>query len=139
MKLLLSYFMFFSLSPLYAEVVPLPRGGELRLDSKDWKVHELKEFGTSTLVFTHKNHKDLSAVVLDGTVKEKGECAEQKTLVCDRQIPMGDKISYQIISQKYHGEKAYQNYILAFTVARSREAEILPVLKKLKSQLEMKK
>lgn len=139
MKLFYLIFTVFSFTHAFAANISLPRGGDLSLHSTEWSVQELKEFGVHSLVFSHKKLKNLTAVVLDGTVKEKGECTDQKTVVCERTVPMGDKISYQIIGQKYHGDKAYQNYIIAFTVNRNQEKEILPVLKKLKSQLEFKK
>ncbi len=120
-------------------MVSLPRGGKVNIDTKEWNVQEAKAVtGADSLFFIHRKEKGLEAMLLDGTVKDHGQCAPEKTLTCDRIIPIGDKISYQIIGQKYHGKKTYQNYVLAFSIAKTDEKKLLPILKKLKTQMEFR-
>ena len=124
----------------HAGVVTLPRGGKLSLSAKDWNVQETKGLtGVDVLLFGHKDLDNLQGFLLDGTVKEKGECTPGKTEICERVVPMGEKISYQIIGQRFIGKDTYQNYVLAFTIDKTQEEKLLPVLKKLRSQMEFTK
>lgn len=124
----------------FAGVVELPRGGKLNLKAKDWNVQETKGLtGTSVLYFGHRDVSALQGVLLDGTVKEKGDCSQGKTEICDRIVPMGTKLSYQIIGQRFIAQNTYQNYVLAFTIDKTQEGKLLPVLKKLKGEMELTK
>lgn len=124
----------------HAAVLELARGGRLSIKAKDWNVQETKGLtGVTGVLFSHRELSALNGVLLDGTVKEKGECSPGKTEVCDRIVPMGAKISYQIVGQRFVGKDTYQNYFLVFTIDKNQEEKFLPVLKNLKSQLEFTK
>lgn len=128
------------LPSLYAAVIELPRGGRMDLKSSEWNIQETKALtGVNSLFFAHKTRKDLHGILLDGTVQNKGQCQDGKTVVCERLVPMGDKLSYQIVGQRFIGKDTYQNYVIAFTFPRAQEAASLPLLKKLKAQLEFTK
>lgn len=140
MKYLLLFLVVSVVSLSHAAVVPLPRGGNVTVDTKEWNVQETKAVtGVNSLFIGHRKEKTLQGVLLDGTVNEKGQCGENKTMVCERVVPMGDKISYQIVGQRYHGPNTFQNYVFAFNIPKSQEQKLLPILKKLKSQLEFAK
>lgn len=140
MKYLLIILVVSVVSLSHAAVVPLPRGGNVTVDTKEWNVQETKAItGVNSLFIGHRKETALQGVILDGTVKEKGQCGGNKTMFCDRLVPMGDKISYQIVGQRYHGPNTFQNYVIAFNISKSQEQMYLPILKKLKSQLEFSK
>ena len=140
MKYLLLILVLSVISFSHAAVVSLPRGGKVTVDTKEWNVQDLNAVtGVSTLYINHRKETALQGVILDGTVKEKGQCGENKTMVCDRLVPMVDKISYQIVGQRYHGPNTFQNYVIAFNISKNHEQMYLPILKKLKSQLEFAK
>lgn len=140
MKYLFAILVLSVVSLSHAAVVSLPRGGNVTVDTKEWNVQETKALtGVNTLFIGHRKETALQGVLLDGTVKEKGQCGENKTMFCERLVPMGDKVSYQIVSQRYHGPNTFQNYIIAFNIPKSQEQKFLPILKKLKSQMELSK
>ncbi len=140
MKTIILTLTILSASLSQAATVPLPLGGKVTVNDKEWNVQETKAVtGTNSLFMNHKKEKSLQGIVLDGSVKNKGECEAGKTMICDRTVPMGDKISYQIIGQRFHGKDAYQNYVFAFAFAKADEKKFLPLLKKLKSDMEFAK
>jgi hypothetical protein len=140
MKYIVAFLVIITATLSHAASVSLPLGGKISVDLKDWNVQETKAVtGTNSLLFNHRKVKTLQGIVLDGTVKTKGECAPEKTMICDRVVPMGDKVSYQIVGQRYHGKDAYQNYVIAFTLSKSDEKKFLPILQKLKSKMELTK
>lgn len=123
-----------------ASVISLPLGGKVTVDASEWSIQDTKALtGTSSLFFQHKQEKDLQGILLDGTVQEKGACVAGKSAVCDRLVPMKDKVSYQIVGQKFHGKDTYQNYVFAFTFPKEKEQKYLPILKKLKARMEFAK
>lgn len=140
MKYALVAFILLSTFAARAGVVELPRGGKLSLPHKEWNVQETKALtGVNSLLFSHRELSELSGVLLDGTVKVAGDCESGKTVICDRLVPLKGKVSYQIIGQRFIGKDTYQNYVIAFTIDKAREGKLLPVLKKLKSELEFTK
>lgn len=140
MKYLLTILVISTVSLSHAAVVSLPRGGNVKVDTKEWNIQETKAVtGVNSLFIGHRKEKALQGVILDGTVKEKGECGENKTMFCDRLVPMGNKISYQIVGQRYHGPNTFQNYVVAFTIPKEQEQKFLPLLKKLKAEMEFSK
>lgn len=140
MKYILGLLVIVSATLSHAASVSLPLGGKISVNLKEWNIQETRALtGLNSLLFHHRKEKDLQGIVMDGTVKDKGECAQEKTIVCDRLVPLGDKISYQIVGQRYHGKDAYQNYVIAFTLPKSEEKKFLPILKKLKSEMEFTK
>lgn len=121
-------------------VLSLPLGGELTLSANEWNIQETKGFtGVNSILFAHKKLNQLQGVLLDGSVKDKGDCTSKRTEVCDRIIPMGNKLSYQIIAQRFHGNKTYQNYVIAFTLEKGQQKKFLPILKDLKDKMEFNK
>lgn len=140
MKNLLILLTFLTATHLQAGVIGLPLGGKISLSAKDWSVQETKALtGVNSLFFSHKKLNALQGMLLDGSVREKGECTSNKTVICDRVIPMGNKVSYQIIAQRFHGKDTYQNYVLAFTLDKTQEKNLLPVLKDLRKKMEFAK
>lgn len=123
-----------------ASVVSLPLGGKVTMNAKEWSIQETKALtGVNSYLISHRFEKDLQGVLLDGTVKNKGECEAGKTTICERVVPMGENVSYQIVGQRYHGSDTYQNYVFAFTFPKSQEKQYLPLLKKFRLQMELVK
>lgn len=140
MKTVIILLLVFASALSRASVVSLPRGGQITVDEKEWTIQDTKALtGMSSLFFQHKKEKVLQGVVLDGTVREKGECASGRSAICDRVVPMGKDLSYQIIGQKFHGKDTYQNYVIAFTIPKEQEQKFLPILRKLKERMEFAK
>ncbi len=140
MKYLFAFLVISIVSLSHAAVVSLPRGGNVTVDTKEWNVQETRALtGVNSLFIGHRTEKDLQGVILDGTVNEKGQCGQDKTMFCERLVPMGDKLSYQIVGQRYHGPNTFQNYVIAFNIPKDQEKKYLPILKKLKSGMEFSK
>lgn len=140
MKTVIILLLIFASALSRASVVSLPLGGKIAVNDSDWSIQDTKALtGTSSLFFQHRKEKALQGIVLDGSVREKGECSNGQSAICDRVIPMGQNISYQIIGQKFHGKDTYQNYVIAFTIPKTQEQKFLPILRKLKERMEFAK
>jgi hypothetical protein len=129
----------FLLSSAIAAVVDLPKGGKVKIDSKEWNVQDTKALtGVSTLIFLHRGKKDLRGILMDGSVREEGQCGGKVETVCERRADLGAKLSVQLIKQRVLKDNVFQNYVLAFNFPKEKEAEFAPILKKLKADLEQK-